>query len=184
MRLAYLSLKKEQGLSPFCDFTTHVANANYGDDNVLSISSSIIKWFNQVSITRILATFGMVYTDELKSGVVVPLRSLTEIAFLKRKFVMREYGRYDAPMDLANILEMTNWIRGKAKKAATLENCDAALMELSYHDPEIYDIWSKKIQKECSNVNLNLRRPTYYEWYELHAGERDNYARELYIPIW
>lgn len=72
MRMAYLILKREQGMGIFCDFTDNVSMATYGDDNALNISIRVIEWYNQTEITRALATFGLTYTDEAKSGICVP----------------------------------------------------------------------------------------------------------------
>lgn len=184
MRLAYMKLKMDQGYSPRCDFTKYVANANYGDDNVLSIHHSILSWYNQETISAALSTFGLTYTDEVKSGELVECRTLEDVAFLKRKFVLQKDGTFLAPMDLANTLEITNWIRGKAIKQATLENCECTLMELSLHPPAIYNTYSKNIKEACGKVGLTIKCPTHWEWMEDYRYNRDKYSLDPYTPLW
>jgi len=184
MRIAYMLLKKERGLPGVCDYRKYVAEIIYGDDDVKSVSSEIIDWFNQTTLTTALASFGLTYTDETKSGAVLPYKRLEDTAFLKRKFAIQLDGTYLAPMDLENILEITNWVRGKALKAATIENCEQTIMELSLHPQHVYEFWSTRIQEELGKVGLSMIVPTYYEQMETYRYNRDMYARTEYVPLW
>ena len=89
-----------------------------------------------------------------------------------------------APMEVTNILEITNWIKGGASKLATRENCMQALMELGLHNKSIYDHWSKIISRECNSAGVNLRRPTYFEAREEFLANRDIYAAARFSPLW
>lgn len=184
MRVAYLLLKREQNMPLVCDYSKFVADISYGDDDCKNIAEAIISWFNQQSITRILGTIGLIYTDEAKEESVRPYKSLTEITFLKRYFVMDSDGMYLAPMDVSNVLEITNWIKGGSARLATMENCSQALMELGLHPKSIYDFWSKIISKECALAGVNLRRPTYFEVREEFFANRDIYAAARFSPLW
>jgi len=184
MRMAYIQLKIDQGLSPRCDFTKYVANANYGDDNLLSINHRVLDWYNQETITVALSKFGLTYTDETKSGQLTKCRKLVDVAFLKRKFVIQPDGTFMAPMDLSNTLEITNWIRGKAIRLATKENCACALMELSLHSMAIYNQYSQLIKDACQNAGIYLECPTYWEWMAEYRINRDSYAASPYTPLW
>lgn len=184
MRIAYMLLKKEQGLPAVCDYRKHVAEIIYGDDDVKSVSVEILDWFNQLTLTDALASFGLTYTDETKTGKILPFKPLEEVAFLKRKFVIQRDGTFLAPMDLENTLEITNWIRGKASKSATIENCEQTIMELSLHPQNVYEFWSTRIREELAKVGLNILVPTYYEQMEAYRYNRDMYARTEYVPLW
>jgi V8-like Glu-specific endopeptidase len=184
MRIAYLMLKKEQGLPVVCDYRKHVAEIIYGDDDIKSVSVEIIDWFNQLTLTDALASFGLTYTDETKTGNILPFKPLEDVAFLKRKFAIQPDGTFLAPMDLENVLEITNWVRGKALKSATIENCDQTIMELSLHPQSVYEYWSARIQEELAVVGLQITVPTYYEQMEVYKYNRDLYSRTEYVPLW
>lgn len=184
MRIAYMLLKKEQGLPATCDYRKYVSEIIYGDDDIKSVSTEITHWFNQLTLTDALASFGLTYTDETKTGKILPFKPLEDVAFLKRKFVIQKDGTFLAPMDLTNTLEITNWIRGKAKRTATIENCEQTIMELSLHPQEVYEYWSTRIREELAAVGLSIQVPTYYEQMETYRYNRDMYARTEYVPLW
>jgi hypothetical protein len=184
MRLAYLILKVKRGLPAVCDYRKFISDIVYGDDDIKSISGEILDWFNQQTITEALASIGLTYTDESKSGQILPCRKLEEVTFLKRYFAIQNDGTYMAPMELDAVLEITNWIRGKAARTATIENCEQSIMELSLHPQEVYEYWSSRIQEELSVVGLNLFVPTYWEQMEAYRHNRDLYARTEYVPLW
>jgi len=144
----------------------------------------ITDWFNQLTLTDALASFGLTYTDETKTGKILPFKPLEEVAFLKRKFAIQMDGTFLAPMDLVNTLEITNWIRGKARRTATVENCEQTIMELSLHPQEVYEYWSTRIREELAAVGVNIHVPTYYEQMETYRYNRDLYARTEYVPQW
>jgi hypothetical protein len=184
MRCAYLTLKVEQGLPAICDYSEHVAEIIYGDDDIKSVHADCRDWFNQLTITRALASFGLTYTDETKGDSLRPWKPLSETTFLKRNFVLQDDGTYLAPMDVPNILEITNWIKNKAKKAATAANCEQAIMELSHHPKETYDYWCRRIQIECNAVNVPIRPPTWFEQVERGRNDRSLYEKYGYAPLW
>nr|ASG92545.1 putative non-structural protein [Picornavirales Q_sR_OV_023] len=184
MRIAYMLLKREQGLPAVCDYRKYVAEIIYGDDDIKSVDCEIIDWFNQLTLTDALASFGLTYTDETKTGKILPFKPLEEVAFLKRKFVIQHDGTFRAPMDLENILEITNWIRGKAVRSATLENCEQAVMELSLHPQSVYEYWSSRIQEKLSEKGLLIIVPTYFEQMEMYYYNQNKYERLEYVPLW
>lgn len=184
MRIAYMLLKRKQGLPATCDYRKYVAEIIYGDDDIKSVSGEIIDWFNQLTLTDSLASFGLTYTDETKTGQILPFKTLEEVAFLKRKFTIQSDGTFLAPIDLVNTLEITNWIRGKAQRSATIENCEQALMELSLHPQSVYEYWSTRIREELARVGLNIHVPTYYEQMETYRYNRDMYALTEFVPLW
>jgi len=184
MRIAYMLLKKEQGMPAVCDYRKYVTEIIYGDDDIKSVKREITSWFNQLTLTDALASFGLTYTDEGKTGIIPKFKPLVDVAFLKRKFVIQDDGTFLAPMDLENALEITNWIRGKALRTSTLENCEQAIAELALHPQHVYEHWSSRIQEELRKVGIAITVPTYFEQKQEYKSNRDGYDRAEYVPLW
>jgi hypothetical protein len=146
-------------------FQRNVAMIAYGDDNIVNISDRIIEIFNQVTIAIGYAEFGMTYTDEAKSGQLIPFRSLDDISFLKRTFLRDPFGMYRAPLFLDTVLEMTNWIRGDLdEELKTCENLETAAFELSLHPDAVFHEWIPKFRaagKTLENQPQLLTLPEY-----------------------
>jgi hypothetical protein len=135
-------------------FQRNVAMIAYGDDNIVNISDGVIDIFNQVTIAAGYATFGMTYTDEAKSGELIPFRSLDDISFLKRTFLRDPAGMYRAPLSLDTVLEMTNWIRGDMdEEAKTCENMETAAFELSLHPDAVFHRWIPQFRAAGSTLD-------------------------------
>jgi len=173
MRMAYLILKKEQGKDLRCDFQNNVYMATYGDDNLLNISPRVVEWYNQETITKALASFGLTYTDEAKSGKCVPYRTLGEVNFLKRSFVKNEDDLYTAPLDINVVREMTNWVRGNTPKASLAENASSAVMEFGLHGRDVYQQEIAKLKFACDDKRVDIRFPCYEEMRSFFALQRD-----------
>lgn len=135
------------GLHGLQFYYEHVENQTYGDDGVASISDVVSPWFNQITISRAMAVFGMDYTDEKKEGVDVPWRDLSEVTFLKRAFRYdTDLGAYLAPLSLDSILETPYWTkRGSGPEQITKDNVCVALMELGLHSEDVYREWAPRI---------------------------------------
>jgi hypothetical protein len=148
------------------DFNKHVSMVSYGDDNCINISSHVIEWFNQVTIAEGYGTMGMVYTDESKSGEMIPYRRISEIAYLKRGFVWDDDEKtFLAPLALESVLEIPNWIRGRMDRdIRTIENIETACFELSLHGREIFDFWTSKLRAAALEKNLDPEILTYDEY--------------------
>jgi hypothetical protein len=165
MRYAYMLCKEKAGLPLYCDFLDTVSMQTYGDDNVLNISDSVIDWYNQVTISDALATIGMTYTDEAKTGELVKYRSLNEIAYLKRQFKLSENGIYQAPLDIIVCKEMPNWIKNVKgmRKEATFENCLAAIREFYFHGELQFNDARNLLHTALVKKGIRQRLPTYFE---------------------
>jgi len=172
MRYAYLLCKKDAGLPVMCDFVEKVGFVTYGDDNAANIARDVLPWYNQETITKALATIGLTYTDETKSGVVQKSRSLADINFLKRKFVKDEWGYWKAPILINVPRDMCNWVRGKEIRASTLLNCNASLMEFALHGRDVYEEETRKLITVCEQMNVPLSVPHYEEWVSFFASHR------------
>jgi hypothetical protein len=146
MRIAFYRCMRAAGLSGL-EFKDYVSMVSYGDDNVINFAMSIADWFNQNTVSKAYATFGMIYTDENKSGIMQDYKTLAEVGYLKRAF-REDGGLWFAPLDLGVCLEMCNWIRDCPNhEAATCENIEAACRELSVHSKSVFDEWAPKLTK-------------------------------------
>jgi hypothetical protein len=155
-----MSFGKIMGIYNMDKFDDTVCLIGYGDDNIGTIDDFIIDRYNQVTIAKEFLTFGYVYTPEDKTSDLVPYRSIKECNFLKRNFRFESImGRMVAPLSLDTILEMAFWTKkGQNAKQITLDNVDNCLSELSLHDRETFQFWSKLIvmaSKDLLNYTPN-----------------------------
>ncbi|APG78483.1 hypothetical protein 1 [Wenling crustacean virus 2] len=173
MRYAYLLCKKEAKLPMMCDFTQKVGFVTYGDDNAANISADIVDWYNQETITAALATIGLTYTDEAKTGIITQYRALSDINFLKRKFVKDIWGFWKAPILINVPRDMANWVRGKQLKASTALNVEASLIEFALHGEEVYNDETQKLIVACEKQGVTVNVPHFLEWQEFFAFHRN-----------
>lgn len=172
MRIAYLICAQNrfeltgENFKNMTSFHKYVAMVSYGDDNLIAISPFIQDWFNQETITSALLKVGHEYTDESKTGLLLGLRDISEVKYLKRGFVWNDYiNRYVAPLDLDVILEIVQWTKkGLMADAITLANLDVTMRELSLHPKEVFDHWSKILRTECVKLKINYRFLSQYEY--------------------
>jgi len=86
----------------------------YGDDLIMSLAPEILPFFNNVIISKVLATQGITYTDADKSGRVRPYHDLSEATFLKCYFYphpTRGAGFFLAALEKPMIEDIPNWVR-------------------------------------------------------------------------
>jgi len=141
MRLFYMSTAPRH-MANMSSFEKNVSIVIYGDDNVVGISKEAKGFFNQQTITQAATDLGMTYTDEQKSGnVVPPTRSLTDVTLLKRHFVYSdEEGRWTGPLQLKTVLDVPNWYRNDNPEAVVLPLIvECTMRELALHDKQTYD---------------------------------------------
>jgi len=148
------------------NFNDWVACVSYGDDNLIAIIKFILDWFNQVTIAEAFLTIGHVYTDEAKSGKIVPIRKLEDVAYLKRKFVWDELTqRHIAPLDIDVVLEIFQWTKkGLMKDDITLANIDVTMRELSLHGEDLFEHWKNALKQECIKQGVEYRFRTFEEY--------------------
>jgi len=147
-------------------FNIFVSMVSYGDDNLIGINEKILDWFNQITITSALLVIGHEYTDEAKTGIIVPVRDIAEVAYLKRHFKWNPaLNRYVAPLDLDTVLEIVQWTKkGLSSDAITLANLDVTMRELSLHDQETFDKYKKILIQECTKHKVFYRFLTQNEY--------------------
>lgn len=175
IRLCWLDIFDGTENFPMSVFNEEVSFTCYGDDSVTNISDRVIFFFNQESITKSMDKLGMVYTDENKTGTVVPYRCLDEVDFLKRKFFFDIEGRYyAAPLSLTTCTEMMNWVRnGEPISVATNHNILNALAEIAIHGKETYEYYKKLVEKATKDLDYPPMIPSFYEQQMTLALQRD-----------
>ncbi|AAK72220.1 non-structural polyprotein [Taura syndrome virus] len=152
-RYVYLLAQRENGFPmTLSGFTTNVACIFYGDDSLCSVSDKVSEWFNQHVITRLMAATGHEYTDETKSGSPPPYRSLSEVTFLKREFVLRDHF-WIAPLSRNTIEDMCMWSRKNIDaQDALLQTTRIASFEASLHEKGYFLMFCDVIKIACRNA--------------------------------
>jgi len=167
-RYVYMAIARR--VSPenynFGSFRRYVRHLNYGDDDLWCISDKIVAWFNQVTITEGYKELGMKYTDEAKTGDIVPYRTLFEVNFLKRTFRWDEnQARYRAPLAMETIKEMAMWNHGTIDSyELTASILEDAVRELAQHDKKTFETELPIFEKAARIIGE--RYPVYFETYE------------------
>lgn len=142
------------------EFNFHVYVVALGDDITYSVTDDYRELFNDVVFAKYALEMGLVYTNETKSGEMIARRSLTEIEFLKRRFVfdVRE-NLWIAPLKLQSILKMIDWTKRKHTNAIVSSNVVTAIKELALHERPVFEEYSKKIQ-ESFRTHYPYLRPS------------------------
>nr|ULF99819.1 MAG: hypothetical protein 1 [Dicistroviridae sp.] len=166
MRMAWRIVMESSGKAGMDHFQRHVSMVSYGDDNVLNISREVIDEFNQQTIADALASIAHTYTDEGKTGEIVKFRNLSEVNFLKRRFVFsEEIQRYVAPLEERVIYEMLNWARNTVDPDEILvANVRTAAREMALHGREKFDKFCKEIRHIENKFRIPPQMLTYAEY--------------------
>jgi hypothetical protein len=117
----------------------------FGDDNVISPSAKVSKYFNFMTMKESLARIGIKYTIGSKLDVKGDAYwlNISEVTFLKNGF--RKVGiEYYATLNLDTIEEMTNWVsKDLDRYTATEDNVNTALRYLYFHGYQTYAKYEK-----------------------------------------
>lgn len=172
MRYAFLKSVPSE-LRNMAIFHRTVAMVNYGDDNVINMSDAIAPYYNQITMTEALKEIGMTYTDEAKSGQLVPYRKLDEVAFLKRTFRFdKERMRYVGPLSMDTVREMILWCKkGLDLHQNTAVNVSTALMEASYHPRSVFDEFLRQLRPHLSKLSVKPLMLSYAEYRDLNISD-------------
>lgn len=164
-------------------YRTHVRSVNYGDDNLFHVDPSI-DWFNMETISQEFKKIGITYTPAQKDNEITPFIDVSEVTFLKRRFVWSsKINAFLAPLEWESITEMFNWIRkGQDSIDALLANVRSALYELFHYGPDTYKTFKNKVDKVLMSKNIRPFDDTWYHYYSLWSqGVEDvNCARISY----
>jgi hypothetical protein len=130
-------------------FRSLVRLATYGDDNVLGIDNSI-PLYNHTMIQSVFAEWGIQYTMADKNADSVPYQKVSEISFLKRKFVEHPDLGIVAPIEYDSIVKcFYYWVRTKNTPLSFpqqfREAVKSQVREAFLHGPEFYDEFCRGI---------------------------------------
>lgn len=164
MRYAFLVLGNDYGFG-LTQYHTHVKAVNYGDDNLLSVSSQI-PWFNMISVAQVLEKIGVIYQPASKVGELQEYVDFTEVTFLKRGFIYSlDVNGYLAPLARSSIDEMINWIRkGPDNIDSLCANVEAALTEMFHHGPKEFHIFKTELDKALRRIEVRPSSNSYYTY--------------------
>ncbi|DAZ91077.1 TPA_asm: polyprotein [Ananas comosus secovirus] len=170
LKMSWFALARQYRpeLSRDADLKYHVCMSIYGDDNVVSMTSHVVLWYNLETISKYLSQFGVRLTDGQKSGKIVPTMAFEDIDFLKRKWVKDEVvGWFRCPLDKVSIESQLYWIKHSDDNIEALKvNVDNALRESAQHSREYFDyvrnVVVKCLRKGGHNLDL-LLVPTYQD---------------------
>jgi hypothetical protein len=152
-----------------------------GDDNIQNVKDEVIGWWNQDTITRAMARYHMVYTDDAK-GTDTRLRTLEECTFCQRSFREEPLLGSVGPLALTTALYIPYYCHKNPDIFGVMgANVELALGELSLHGDATWSQWAPRIQAACKSVGYSLKGPlirAYYVQYILSYVPP--YCYELY----
>lgn len=130
------------------DFWKYVSTVTYGDDNVSNVSEVVSSKFNQETVAGALEKeFDVIYTSGTKDGTLVQFLDMSEVTFLKRRFVLRD-DVWLCPLELNSFLYVSYWCKNKKlENKIVLDVLEMALEELSMHDQHTWQQYAPLIQR-------------------------------------
>lgn len=144
-------------------FHQNVEIATYGDDNVIAVDPRCY-WFNQKSISEVLAEVGLKYTSTDKKEFETLFTQMKDVSYLKRKFVW-EGSFCKAPLEFSSLTEQINWQR-KAPNAfeAFRQNWSSFNREMAHYDLDTWIYHTEKITAVANEYQIYL---PVFRWQEL-----------------
>nr|WEY36560.1 replication-related polyprotein [Horse nettle virus A] len=146
-------------------FGINVCLLVYGDDNLISTTASIANWFNGESIRLVLKEKNITITDGSdKLAPTIETKPLSQLDFLKRRFLKIESGVIQAPLDRSAIFSSLYWLTPDKSK---------------FHDaqkPCQYVGQVDVVEELVLNVNVAL-----VELYLHNDREEFDFVRRFYI---
>lgn len=135
IRLAYLRTYKS-----LCNFHHYIVPKFYGDDDLISVKENPI--FNSLIYKQIWAELGVEYTPADKSETLKPFYTLSEVSFLKRKFVKdKKYNIYLPQLNFNTIMEISRWSESDPYNMDDQMNrFNSTLLELSVYSEHFEDV--------------------------------------------
>lgn len=140
----YVRIAYNKIIGELDSFDSNVHLATLGDDNLMS--SNIAK-FNHTSLSEALSELGIVYTMADKSSESVPFLDISQVDFLKRKFVLRGTDII-APLDLNSIFKSLMMLveKGNIEEEEQIAQVYlAARREWALHGRKVFDTYTQKM---------------------------------------
>lgn len=138
----------------------------YGDDSIMSVAHCVRDWFNFPNLKEYFARFGMILSLDTKDEGDFGFRSLLELTFLKRSFVLNIRSQVIPQLSWTSMCTMLNFIR-KSKYSSYSEcfhvNARMFSQFLYFYGRHTYD-------KYVSELKLTV--PSYDYYNRLFYGEQ------------
>jgi len=152
MRYVYLSLNPDGEVA---SFKSNVSLMTYGDDNVQGVSKQV-PWFNHTTISNFLAKYDVQYTMADKESESVPYIHISEVSFLKRRFVDVE-GRIACPLEWDSIEKMlTSCVasRSVVPEEQAIQSIRSAIGEFFQYGRKTFEENVQKMRRIVKKCNL------------------------------
>lgn len=151
-RMAFSELTRKH----VSDYKIYVHTATVGDDNASNVADSIIDEFNTISIQPLYKTWGYIVTPAQKDRELVKSMPLSEITFVKRRFVRRSDGLYLAPLNVDSIYKAFCFEESDNKQVLErLRNVyQSAIREAFLHGEDFYQEFDGWIKGVFSNHGI------------------------------
>lgn len=151
------------------EFPEKVSLITYGDDNAMGVAEGF-DWFNHTAISKALAEYGVVYTMADKHAASVPFLHISQITFLKRRFVERMDGRVECPLEWASIEKMlTTWVpsRTVCPEAQAVSVLSSAQAEMFQYGKQVFEEGTERLRRIAKKSNLeHFVTPTTFRSYQ------------------
>jgi len=164
---AWKEICRETGnyhMLPLSCFDDNVEQAIYGDDNILATTDEALEFFNAVNFSTCMANHGIEYTNESKTGVIIPFRKLENCTFLKNGFRRDDdYPMLIHPtMSMKTIRQLINWVRKSDDDwDAWYQNCGDALEFIFHYGRDEFDKFKSEINNHLSVCRKPLLTTTF-----------------------
>lgn len=142
----------------------------YGDDMIMNISDQVCDVFNQHTLTDSMwRNFQLECTDEQKSAERPPAyRSLSEVTFLKRKFLWNDdICMYVGALPVDLLFDISNWVRSGAQDPyiITVDNLGAIASELALHGSDVFAEQIPKVRDAYRQVAQRAGKFCFFDSY-------------------
>ncbi|UHM27687.1 MAG: capsid protein [Fushun diaea subdola dicistro-like virus 2] len=169
LALSFLGLaaKHDPSMLNMAAFRQQVLPFVYGDDNALPIKPTVLDWYNQETIAEFLLKYGIVYTNESKTGIT-KFSNINDIAFLKNKFGWHEeFTDIAVPLMSANTIhELLNWTREAPDQQELLkDNINDALRFAYFYGRKFFEELRTKIVSALKNKQIKIQPMTYLDFH-------------------
>lgn len=138
-------------------FKSNVALMTYGDDNIMSVSVNC-PWYTHTTIAHSFQGMGITYTMPDKEAISVPYVNLTDVSFLKRRFIYDlDVEAYLAPLEHESIEKMLMvWTRSTSitEQEQCIAVISSAIREYFFYGKETFENKRLVLQQVVQDLSL------------------------------
>jgi len=163
---------------------TNISYIVYGDDHIVAVSDKCSKIFDATKYAQVMHNLGIGYTTTNKGSVTEKFQDISEIDFLKRKFVPHPTRpmQYLAPLPLWIAEEICQWMWNTHPDIeSAVFTASRATLEAAYASGEVeYNRILTTLQETFSKRG---KRFDYNSWSELDSRIFDEDYRTKVVDI-